>query len=107
MSIGILLLHTLHQFLRHLVGQFPHIRVVDVFPVVLQDRPDDRKELSGTCTLYLAVRNASESDDNSGRSMPAKKKALEVIDNIVNGYYAGWIDDQGRIYGIYGKEVSQ
>lgn len=57
--------------------------------------------------LYLAVRNASESDDNSGRSMPAKKKALEVVDNIVNGYYAGWIDDQGRIYGIYGKEVSQ
>lgn len=57
--------------------------------------------------LYLAVRNASESDDNSARSLPAKKKALEVIDNIVNDYYAGWVDDQGRIYGIYGKEVSQ
>ncbi|MCR4781022.1 MAG: hypothetical protein K5876_08010 [Ruminiclostridium sp.] len=57
--------------------------------------------------LYLAVRDASESDDNSARSLPAKKKALEVIDNIVNSYYAGWVDDQGRIYGINGKEVSQ
>lgn len=55
--------------------------------------------------LYLAVRNASESDENSFRSLAAKKKALEIIDNIVNDYYAGWIDDQGRIYGISGKDV--
>lgn len=57
--------------------------------------------------LYIVVRNASESDENSFRSLAAKKKALEVVDNIINDYYAGWTDDQGRIYGISGKEVSQ
>ena len=56
--------------------------------------------------IYLAVRNASESDENSFRSLPAKKKALEIIDNIINDRYAGWIDDQGRIFGISGKDVS-
>ncbi|MBP3858098.1 MAG: hypothetical protein IK990_21040 [Ruminiclostridium sp.] len=54
--------------------------------------------------LYMAVRRVSQEDQNSDRAVPAQKKALEVIDNIVNGYYAGWVDDSGRIYGIGGKE---
>ncbi len=58
--------------------------------------------------LYMAVRNASELDTNSQRSVPAMKKALEIIDNIVHDNYAGWVDDQGRIYGItQSKETSQ
>ena len=54
--------------------------------------------------LYIAVKKVSESAQNSERAIPAQKKALEVLDNIVNEYYAGWVDDQGRIYGISGKE---
>ncbi len=54
--------------------------------------------------LYMAVHKVSQDDQNSARAIPAQKKALEVIDNIVNEYYAGWVDDQGRIYGISGKE---
>jgi len=56
--------------------------------------------------LYLAVRDASQEDENSFRSLPAKKKALEIIDNIIKNNYAGWTDDQGRIYGITGKEAA-
>ena len=54
--------------------------------------------------LYMAVKNVQGDEDNAARAVPAQKKALEVIGNIVNEYYAGWIDDQGRIYGISGKE---
>ena len=54
--------------------------------------------------LYIAVRRASESDPKSFRSVPAMKKALEVVDNIINGSYQGWIDDQGHVYGLKGKE---
>ena len=50
--------------------------------------------------LYIAVHDASETEANSARSIPAKKKALEVLDNIIRGNFAGWVDDQGRIYGI-------
>ncbi len=54
--------------------------------------------------LYIAVKKVFDTDQNSAKSVPAQKKALEVLDNIVNGYYAGWVDDQGRIYGINGRE---
>ena len=54
--------------------------------------------------LFIAVRKVSPSDQNAERAVPAQKKALEVVDNIVNSYYAGWVDDSGRIYGISGKE---
>ena len=54
--------------------------------------------------LYIAVKKVYDTDQNKDRAVPAQKKALEVLDNIVNGYYAGWVDDQGRIYGISGRE---
>lgn len=57
--------------------------------------------------LYIAVKNVSPDEQNASRAVPAQKKALEVVDNIVNCYYAGWVDDSGRIYGIYGKEDMQ
>lgn len=57
--------------------------------------------------LYIAVKKVDGTEQNSSRAVPAQKKALEVLDNIVNGYYAGWVDDQGRIYGISGKEDTQ
>ena len=57
--------------------------------------------------LYIAVRRASESDANSSRSLPAMKKALEVVDNIISGRFAGWEDDQGRVYGISAGEVKK
>ncbi len=56
--------------------------------------------------LYLVVHNVSENAQNASRAIPAMKKALEVVDNIVNGNYAGWVDDQGRIYGITQKETT-
>lgn len=54
--------------------------------------------------LYIAVKKVTGDEQNADRAVPAQKKALEVVDNIVNDYYAGWVDDSGRIYGIYGKE---
>ncbi|MBQ9384383.1 MAG: hypothetical protein IJT87_09105 [Ruminiclostridium sp.] len=56
--------------------------------------------------LYIAVHNATEQDENHARSIPAKAKALETLDNIIRGNYAGWVDDQGRIYGITQKETT-
>ena len=62
----------------------------------------------GACPedLYLVVHNVPENAQNASRAVPAHKKALEIIDNIVNNNYAGWIDDQGRIYGITQKETT-
>ena len=77
----------------------PFLRVkgsgLDVNAQYYEACPDD---------LYIAVRKVSETDNNAARAVPAQKKALEVVDNIVNSYYAGWVDDSGRIYGISGKE---
>ena len=50
--------------------------------------------------LYMVVRQVTADTANPERCEIAQKKALEVIDNIINGKHAGWIDDQGRIYGI-------
>lgn len=58
--------------------------------------------------LYIAVRNAEKLDDGKEKSLAAMKKALEIVDNIVKDNYAGWVDDQGRIYGItQSKEAAQ
>ncbi len=78
-------------------GRFLHIKDSGfaVNAQYLEACPDD---------LYMAVKVVNETDTNASRAIPAQKKALEVMDNIVNGYYAGWVDDSGRIYGISGKE---
>ena len=54
--------------------------------------------------LYIVVRAVTDETANRDRCEIAQKKALEVVNNIVNGYHAGWIDDQGRIYGIEAKQ---
>lgn len=50
--------------------------------------------------LYIVLRKVSENSLNPERENAAQKKALEVIDNIIKGKFAGWEDDQGRIYGM-------
>ena len=50
--------------------------------------------------LYFVVKKVDENTKNRDVAEPAQKKALEVIDNIINNNYAGWIDDSGRIYGL-------
>lgn len=57
--------------------------------------------------LYMVVKKVDENTKNRDIAEAAQKKALEVVDNIVNGNYSGWIDDQGHIYGITkAKEAS-
>ncbi len=50
--------------------------------------------------LFIVIRSTTEAV-NKEKSEIARKKALEVFDNIVNGNMAGWQDDDGRVYGIY------
>lgn len=61
----------------------------------LEGCPDD---------LYMVVRKVTDSTSNLERCEKAQKKALEVIDNIVSGKFEGWIDDQGRIYGLKNED---
>ncbi len=51
--------------------------------------------------LFMVVRRTTEVTANRERAEAAQIKAMEVIDNIVNGRMAGWEDDDGRVYGIY------
>ncbi|MBQ8903726.1 MAG: hypothetical protein IJY73_05465, partial [Oscillospiraceae bacterium] len=51
--------------------------------------------------LFIVVRRVTDVTANKDRAEAAQKKALEVLDNIVNGKMAGWEDDDGRVYGIY------
>lgn len=50
--------------------------------------------------LYIVVRNIADVWENKERAEKANEKALHVIRNIVDGYMEGWVDDQGRIYGV-------
>ncbi|MBQ3842242.1 MAG: hypothetical protein II820_06105 [Ruminiclostridium sp.] len=90
-------LSALYPDCKQIEGTFYHIKGSDfaVNAQYFEACPDD---------LYIAVKKVYDTDQNKDRALPAQKKALEVLDNIVNGYYAGWVDDQGRIYGISGKE---
>lgn len=50
--------------------------------------------------LFLVVRKVGERTANRDRAEKAQKRALEVLDNIVNERLAGWVFEEGRIYGI-------
>ena len=51
--------------------------------------------------LYIVVRKVTELTANKERAEKANERALILLDNIINGKFDGWEDDQGRIYGIY------
>lgn len=53
--------------------------------------------------LFMVVRRTTDVTANKERAEAAQEKAMEVIDNIINGKMAGWEDDDGRVYGIYGE----
>lgn len=53
--------------------------------------------------LFMVVRRTTDVTTNKERAEAAQKKAMEVIDNIINSNMAGWEDDDGRVYGIYGE----
>ena len=53
--------------------------------------------------LFIVVRRTTDVTANKERAEKAQKRALEVLDNIINGKLAGWEDDDGRVYGIYGE----
>ena len=50
--------------------------------------------------LYIVVRDISDVTQNREKAAIANEKALHVLRNIVDGYMEGWVDDQGRIYGV-------
>ena len=50
--------------------------------------------------LYIVVKDLSLATENKDRAEAAHEKALHVLRNIVDGYMEGWVDDQGRIYGV-------
>lgn len=51
--------------------------------------------------LYIVVRKVTDLTQNKERAEKANERALILLDNIINGKFDGWEDDQGRIYGIY------
>lgn len=51
--------------------------------------------------LYIVVRDIDKVTQNRDRAEKANERALILLDNIINGKFEGWEDDQGRIYGIY------
>ncbi len=51
--------------------------------------------------LYIVVRKINDLTANKERAEIANERALILLDNIINGKFDGWEDDQGRIYGIY------
>lgn len=53
--------------------------------------------------IFMVIRKTSDVTANKERAEIAQKRALEVLDNIINGRLAGWEDDDGRVYGIYGE----
>ena len=50
--------------------------------------------------LYIVVRDMNTVTENVDRAKKANEKALHVLRNIIDGYMEGWVDDQGRIYGV-------
>lgn len=51
--------------------------------------------------LYIVIRKVSDATQNKERAETAQARALTLLDNIINGSFEGWEDDQGRIYGVY------
>lgn len=50
--------------------------------------------------LFLVIRKVGERTANRDRAEKAQRRALEVMDNIVNTNLSGWKFEEGRIYGI-------
>ncbi len=51
--------------------------------------------------LHIIVRRTTNLASNKDRAEKAQKRAMQVLDNIVNAKLDGWEDDDGRVYGIY------
>lgn len=50
--------------------------------------------------LYIVVRDMASVTQNREKAEIANEKALRVLRNIIDGYMEGWVDGQGRIYGV-------
>lgn len=51
--------------------------------------------------LFMVIRRTTETTANKERAEKAQERALKVLDNIINNNFDGWVDDDGRVYGIY------
>lgn len=50
--------------------------------------------------LFIVIRKTTELTTNRERAEKAQMRALEVMDNIVSGQFAGWVYEEGRVYGV-------
>ncbi len=50
--------------------------------------------------LFLVVRKVTDQTANRDRAEKAQRRALEVMDNIAGGHFAGWVYEEGRVYGV-------
>ncbi len=50
--------------------------------------------------LFIVIRKVTDQTSNHDRAEKAQARALEVMDNIVSGKFAGWEYEESRIYGI-------
>lgn len=53
--------------------------------------------------LYIVLPSKINASSNTEKAKLAQERCREVMDNIVNNELAGWIDDDGRVYGIYNE----
>lgn len=53
--------------------------------------------------LYIVLPSRINASSDTEKAKLAQERCREVMDNIVNGELAGWIDDDGRVYGIYNE----
>lgn len=93
-----------YSTLMNLSELYPDCPYIDGYFFKIKESPFAYEcNYAGACpdNLYIVVRSITpDGIANPEKSREAQKKALEVLDNIINGNYAGWIDDQGRIYGV-------
>ena len=51
--------------------------------------------------LYIVLPEYVNTSSKKENAELFRNRCREVMDNIVSGDLAGWIDDDGRVYGIY------
>lgn len=51
--------------------------------------------------LYIVLPDYVNASAKKENAELFRKRCREVMDNIVSGNLAGWVDDDGRVYGIY------
>lgn len=53
--------------------------------------------------LYIVLPSKINASSDTEKAKLAQESCRDVMDNIVNNELAGWIDDDGRVYGIYNE----